>query len=342
MEKSRYLTLVLRQKFISRWGLSEVLVNESVLEHGGMTALLAVFVTDEAKTLGKTIDANSVITYGFMHDQPEILCLDLPSPLKNSTPEMVSAYEVLEDQSIKRIRDSAPEFMQKSFVEALSPTPKYVKRLGKACDLYHAYLKACFEVSIGNDIEFEFIKNKQWIYVQALFLEFTELKNVHDKYFNLIMKNYAKSYQSKKYQEQFTLKPVFSEMEHAAMVCSLLFIINSHGFDTGDHHQLLRAALINNEFGTSFYNSVQLTSDERELIQSCNDYAQYLKLCRDVLRLPKNLRGGALDSLNEFKNSIVGSSVEISMIDSCFSDEVESFDKQIEQIGANANLLKSA
>ena len=339
--KSRFLTLAMRQKFITRWGISETLVRESVLEHAGMTAMLAVLVTDAAKSLDKNIDAVKVINYGYLHDNVEILTLDLPSPLKNSTPEMAAAYQVIEEQADERLIDSLPQFLKRGFTEALSPIPAYEKKLGKACDVYHAYLKACFEVSIGNDIEFDYILEKQWTYVERLFEKYEELKIVHDKYFDKLIANYDKSYQDKKYNEQFTLKPVFSEMEHAAMVCTLTFIVGNYNSST-DVGNLLKAALINNDFGSSFYPSVELNAEEKDILKSFDDYVLYLKSSRDALRLPKALRKGALESLAKFKSGLIANSPGLSVINSFFTDQVESFDQQIELIGANANLLKSA
>jgi len=72
-EASGYLALVLRQKFIKRWSLMNSKVDENVLEHSSIVALLSLIAGHLAIQNGKDVDVLKMVGYGLVHDQVEVI-----------------------------------------------------------------------------------------------------------------------------------------------------------------------------------------------------------------------------------------------------------------------------
>ena len=141
-----FYALLLRMKYIQRWGLMRSSIPENLSEHALETAVIAHALAVIQNTyLGGGAQPERVATMALFHDASEILTGDLPTPVKHNDPALRQAYRAIEDQD--------PELY------------RYVK----AADKISAYLKCIQEKKSGND-EFESAARQLYRSIQALSL----------------------------------------------------------------------------------------------------------------------------------------------------------------------------
>jgi len=144
-------------KYISRWALMRNASNESLSEHTLETAILAHALAtlhntrflDEAES---PLSAERVATLALLHDVPEVLTGDLPTPVKYHSEHLRAAYKQVEKSACASLLGLLPEDLRGAYAPLLSPETneaalwKYVK----AADKLSALIKCMEERKAGN------------------------------------------------------------------------------------------------------------------------------------------------------------------------------------------------
>ncbi len=151
MNTSPFLGLVLRQTHISRWSLMRCRTPESLMEHAAIVAIITSLL-GEMVAKRAPFDMGKALTLALFHDATEILTSDLPTPVKNATPELRAEFKRIEARAQQRLMGTLPwsskitDAFDSGSLEAL---------VVKAADDYAAYIKALQETADGNGAEFK-------------------------------------------------------------------------------------------------------------------------------------------------------------------------------------------
>ena len=157
MKEYSFYALLLRMKYIQRWGLMRSSIPENLSEHALETAVIAHALAVIQNTyLGGGAQPERVATMALFHDASEILTGDLPTPVKHNDPALRQAYRAIEDQARESLLGFLPDALRQTyrpifFCEEQDPE---LYRYVKAADKISAYLKCIQEKKSGND-EFE-------------------------------------------------------------------------------------------------------------------------------------------------------------------------------------------
>jgi 5'-deoxynucleotidase len=344
--ESGYLALVLRQDLIKRWSLMYTARPENDLEHVGIVALLCYYVARIARNNGKDVSVIKLLNYGNFHDQNEVLSMDLISPIKNATPAMAKAYAEIEMIAEERLINSAPRQIQQELRAAYHPGG-YEQKLGKACDSYHAYLKTKQECDVDLDNAHEFLDayRKMIVVKDSLCAKYPEIKVLDEMFEQGLYKEFKSLLKPRNYSEKFTLTKSLNVMEHASMVCTLLFLINTSPVDTSglDLECMMSFSLLDNDVGETSKFKPTLTNRELKLVRLCDDYVLYMTSCRDIPRLPRGIREAARFAIANYVNGILEQSSELTLIHDWFGSSFDkSFDALIRPFEIDAKLINAA
>jgi 5'-deoxynucleotidase len=148
-----FFALLSRMKYISRWALMRNATNESLSEHTLETAILAhALVTIHNARFGGDLSAERAATLALLHDVPEVLTGDLPTPVKYHSEHLRAAYRKVEESACASLLALLPEDLRDVYAPLLSPETgeaelwKYVK----AADKLSALIKCMEERKAGN------------------------------------------------------------------------------------------------------------------------------------------------------------------------------------------------
>jgi 5'-deoxynucleotidase len=154
--KSHFLAYISRLKWIPRWSLMRNLIKENVAEHSWDVSNFCFtlglihnrFIIDESEK----VDPYKLATLGIYHDSSEVISGDSPTPIKNHSHLLKSAFKAIEDIAEKELINLLPEYLKDDFSKVMCHDLielKY-KRLLKAADLISALLKCRLELKSGN------------------------------------------------------------------------------------------------------------------------------------------------------------------------------------------------
>ena len=86
---SSFFALILRMKFIERWGLMRNTFGDNLAEHSLDTAVFAhALCTIGNVRFGKQLDAERCAALALFHDAGEIITGDMPTPIKYRNPDI--------------------------------------------------------------------------------------------------------------------------------------------------------------------------------------------------------------------------------------------------------------
>lgn len=143
-----FYALISRLKYIDRWALMRNSERENVMEHSYMVAVLAhalgVIRRDVFK---KPCSPEALAARALLHDAPEIITGDMPTPVKYHDGNMIRAYREIERGAVRTLVGALPESMQGEYDSLLSGESELVK----AADKLSAYIKCLEELKCGND-----------------------------------------------------------------------------------------------------------------------------------------------------------------------------------------------
>ena len=182
--KSNFFSMVLRMKYINRWGLMHNTRNESLSEHSIDVAILThVLCIISNKRLGNNIDANKGAMIALFHDASEIITGDMPTPIKYMNPDIKNAYKQVEEQAVETLLSKLPADFLDEYTDLFkqSTEDEYLWKLVKGADKLSALIKCVEEEKSGNT-EFKIAKLSTMKSINCLKLK--ELDIFMDEFFD--------------------------------------------------------------------------------------------------------------------------------------------------------------
>ncbi len=115
-EKSNFLAILSRMKYVDRWGLMRNSRKESLSDH----TLDVIFISHALVVIANTyfdsaLDEGRVVLLAAFHDAPEIITGDLPTPVKYFDPSIKEAYDNVEEAVKDKMLSQLPEEMQMDY-----------------------------------------------------------------------------------------------------------------------------------------------------------------------------------------------------------------------------------
>lgn len=168
--KFHFFGILMRMKYINRWGLMRNTYPENIQQHSSETAILAHALAKIGNIyFGKSYDSDRAATLALYHDANEILTGDLPTPVKYLNPSIMTAYKQVETEASKQLLSMLPEELlpeyESYFLE--NEDDKELWKLVKAADKLSAYIKCVEERKAGNS-EFKEAENATLNAIKAL------------------------------------------------------------------------------------------------------------------------------------------------------------------------------
>jgi len=156
---SSFFSMILRMRYINRWGLMRNTRSESLSEHSLDVAIIAhALCILRNKHYGGNLDPDRAAVLALFHDASEIITGDLPTPVKYHNPRLRTAYKDLEGLAKENLLDLLPADLREEYAAAFDEeTDPELKQILKAADKFSALIKCLEEEKAGNT---EFSKAK--------------------------------------------------------------------------------------------------------------------------------------------------------------------------------------
>ncbi len=161
--QSSFFSMILRMKYIDRWGLMRNTHKENLSEHTLDVAVLAHALAVIANVrLGKNINAERVAMLAIYHDASEIITGDMPTPIKYHDENIIKAYKQVEKAANESLFSMLPNDIAAEYQDYFKKNEddSELWKLVKAADKLSALIKCVEEEKSGNT---EFVKAKQSI-----------------------------------------------------------------------------------------------------------------------------------------------------------------------------------
>lgn len=153
LEPARFYAVLSRMKYIGRWGLMRNTRQENLSEHSLEVAVIAhALALVRNVRFGGQVNAERAAVFGMLHDAPEILTGDLPTPVKYYNDEIKTAYRQVEQAAVEQLCALLPEDLKEAYKPLFSPRQedREIWRLVKAADKLSALIKCLEEKRMGN------------------------------------------------------------------------------------------------------------------------------------------------------------------------------------------------
>jgi len=157
-----FFAMLSRMKYINRWGLMRNTRNENICEHSLDVAVIShALALIGNKRYDKNYNTERAAMLGIMHDAPEIITGDMPTPVKYHSKEISKAYKEVESIAVDRLTSMLPEDFRQDYEDLFNFSgdgDEELKKLVKAADKISAIIKCIEEKKSGNS---EFSKAEQ-------------------------------------------------------------------------------------------------------------------------------------------------------------------------------------
>lgn len=151
--QSGFYSMLLRMKYINRWGLMRNIQKESLSEHTLDVAVLAhALALLGNKRLSKNYDAGRAALLALYHDASEIITGDMPTPVKYHDERITNAYKQIEQEASRTLLAMLPPDLREEYEALFLPRPgdEELWRLVKGADKLSALIKCVEEEKSGN------------------------------------------------------------------------------------------------------------------------------------------------------------------------------------------------
>lgn len=176
-ESSSFYSMILRMKYVGRWGLMRNTWQENLSEHSLEVAILAhALAVIASRRFGREADPHRAAVLALFHDAPEIITGDLPTPVKYYNDEICHAYKQIEQAAGRTLLELLPEDLRDAYEPLFVPQEEdaFLWRLVKAADKLSALIKCMEEEKAGNT-EFSVARQAQLEALHAMALPEAEL-----------------------------------------------------------------------------------------------------------------------------------------------------------------------
>lgn len=149
----KYTAMLFRMKYIERWGLMRNARRETLSEHSADVAIVAGVLAAVANSeFAAGVSPERVMAAGVLHDCPEIITGDLPTPVKYDNAGIEEEYKKVERSASDRLLSMLPPD-QRVQIEPLAQSAALSdreRRIVKAADILCALIKCREELRFGN------------------------------------------------------------------------------------------------------------------------------------------------------------------------------------------------
>jgi 5'-deoxynucleotidase len=159
--QSSFFSMVLRMKYVNRWGLMRNTHTESLSEHTADVAILAhALAVIARRRFGREVNPERAAVLALYHDACEIITGDLPTPVKYHDERITAAYKRIEAEANRSLLAMLPADLREEYEPLLTLRGEdtYLMQLVKAADKLSALIKCEEEERSGNR---EFTRAKQ-------------------------------------------------------------------------------------------------------------------------------------------------------------------------------------
>ncbi len=149
-----FFAMLSRMKYINRWGLMRNTRSENLSEHSLETAIVAhALAVIGNEKFGRSRDPQRAAALALLHDAPEIITGDMPTPVKYHSEDIRKAYAEVENLAAERLVSLLPEELRPYYRELMTmsaPGDEELRPLIKAADRISAAIKCIEERLSGN------------------------------------------------------------------------------------------------------------------------------------------------------------------------------------------------
>ncbi len=146
-----FYALVLRMKYIDRWGLMRNTFSDNLAEHSLDTAILAhALCLIGNEYFGKSLDPERAAVLALFHDAGEIITGDMPTPIKYRSQALRDLYREVEDAAAEDLVSRLPDRLRPHYWSVFAVEDSPLRPYVKAADKLSAYIKCLQETQSGN------------------------------------------------------------------------------------------------------------------------------------------------------------------------------------------------
>lgn len=168
--ENNFYSMVLRMKYVDRWGLMRNTWKENLSVHSLDVAVLAhALAVIGNQRLGRQYDVQKTALLAIFHDTSEIITGDLPTPVKYYSDTIRQAYKQVEYAANERLMELLPEDLRTEYDDFFHPKEEDAAlwKLVKGADKLSALIKCIDEENAGNR-EFSVAKEAQLTALHAM------------------------------------------------------------------------------------------------------------------------------------------------------------------------------
>lgn len=114
--QSNFFAYLFRMKYVQRWSLMRNSIPENIQEHSMQVALVAHMLgVIRIKRFAVNVDLGRFTLFALCHDCAEVISTNLPTPIKNLTPDLQSSFNEIEQLVSMRFYAMIPKDLREDF-----------------------------------------------------------------------------------------------------------------------------------------------------------------------------------------------------------------------------------